>query len=437
METPTPSSRLARLASSVVVRNTGWMLAAQIVRLLAQIGYFVLIARALGVDGLGELAAALAVVFLLVPFSGVGAGNLLILNVARAPRTFPACWGYALCATTGSAVLLAAVAVFAGRLLLPDLSARLLLAIAAAELAFGKLCELAGQAFQAFERLRVTALLSLVLPTLRFAAAAGYVALASSPNAESWALAYLAASALASFLCLTVVTRWLGLPGRGRRFSLRDVRTGLAFSVSYSAALIYSDIDKLMLARLAGLEVVGIYTAAYRAASTALIPVLALLSSTYARFFAYGSRGLRATVPFAKRLLPASLAYGLVAGVALFALAPLVPAVLGESYRESTDALRWLAALPLLQGVGYLAGDALSGADRQGLRCALQAGAAALNVGLNLLLIPAYSWKGAAWATLASLAILAAALWLAASVLERGEARGAPTDPLLGAARMP
>ena len=49
---------------------------------------------------------------------------------------------------------------------------------------------------------------------------------------------------------------------------------------------------------------------------------------------------------------------------------------------------------------GDVGRDALTGADRQGVRTVLQLATAALNVGLNLLLIPAYSWRGAAWATL-------------------------------------
>jgi O-antigen/teichoic acid export membrane protein len=410
------------------------MLSAQIARLLVQIGYFVLIARTLGVTGLGELAAALAVVFLLVPFGGAGTGNLLVRSLARDPASFGSYFGYALLVSVASAVLLIVAAVAAGFVLLPDVSGRLMLALAVAELLFGRLCELCGQAFQGLERLRTTAALSLALPIARFVAAAAFALLVASPSPQAWASVYLAASAVAAMLCLAITIGRLGPPTRSHRASLRELRTGLAFSFSSSAALVNADIDKLMLGRLAGLEVVGIYTAAYRAASAALVPIMALLSASYARFFAYGSGGIGAAAAFARRLLPPSVAYGLVAGAGLFALAPVVPAVLGDGYDEAAEALRWLAALPVLQSIGYLAGDALSGSDHQGLRTALGAGAAGINVGLNLLLIPVYSWKGAACATLASFALLAAALWIAVAVLERRRTPVTVPQPRLGTA---
>jgi len=71
-----------------------------------------------------------------------------------------------------------------------------------------------------------------------------------------------------------------------------------------------------------------------------------------------------------------------------------------------------LAPLPFLQAFHYLAADALTGAGRQRLRSAVQLLVIALNVGLCLRLIPEHSWRGAAWASLASDAALAAALWV-------------------------
>jgi len=44
-----------------------------------------------------------------------------------------------------------------------------------------------------------------------------------------------------------------------------------------------------------------------------------------------------------------------------------------------------------------------------------------LNILLNLWLIPAYSWRGAAWSSLASDGLLAIGLWTAVSILRRQE----------------
>jgi O-antigen/teichoic acid export membrane protein len=85
--------------------------------------------------------------------------------------------------------------------------------------------------------------------------------------------------------------------------------------------------------------------------------------------------------------------------------------LLGEEYGPSIAAIRWLAIVPFLQSLHYFAANTLTGAGYQGLRSAVQIGVAVVNVLLNLLWIPVYSWKGAAWATLTCEALLTIALW--------------------------
>jgi O-antigen/teichoic acid export membrane protein len=120
--------------------------------------------------------------------------------------------------------------------------------------------------------------------------------------------------------------------------------------------------------------------------------------------------------------MPLACLYGLGAGVALYAIAPVLPHLLGRDFSTATGVVRWLAPLPLIQAAFYLGGDALTGAGYQRTRTVLQAGAAILNVCLCFWLIPGHSWRGAAWATLGSLGFLAAAMWVAVLVISaRGQ----------------
>src|SRR5919204_217727 len=101
---------LRRLSSSSLARNAGWMLLAQIGRVVCQAGYFVLIARGLGAHGFGAFAAALALVSLLAPFAALGSGDLLTMHVARDPQSFRSEWGNALAAIAVVAAPLSAIA---------------------------------------------------------------------------------------------------------------------------------------------------------------------------------------------------------------------------------------------------------------------------------------------------------------------------------------
>jgi O-antigen/teichoic acid export membrane protein len=88
-----------------------------------------------------------------------------------------------------------------------------------------------------------------------------------------------------------------------------------------------------------------------------------------------------------------------------------------------------LALLPLLKTFHYFAADSLTGAGHQGLRTLVQVLVALFNVAVNLWLIPVYSWRGAAWSSLASDGLLAASLWCCAAFLRtRQPALMQPTE---------
>ena len=71
----------------------------------------------------------------------------------------------------------------------------------------------------------------------------------------------------------------------------------------------------------------------------------------------------------------------------------------------------------------YFLADSLTGAGYQRMRMIVQISVAIFNVGLNLWLIPAYSWRGAAWSSLASDGALVLAMYAAVMFMMAKEAR--------------
>jgi O-antigen/teichoic acid export membrane protein len=167
-----------------------------------------------------------------------------------------------------------------------------------------------------------------------------------------------------------------------------------------------------LLARLATLEATGAYGAAYRLMDVAFLPVRSVLIAAYARFFQHGAQGVQATARYGRRLLTLGIGYGVVTAIAFYAAAPLLPMILGRDYEEAVGAVRWLALVPLLKTVHYFGADALTGAGYQGTRTLVLLIVAGGNFLLNLWLIPAYSWRGAAIATIVSDGMLGVIIWL-------------------------
>ena len=67
----------------------------------------------------------------------------------------------------------------------------------------------------------------------------------------------------------------------------------------------------------------------------------------------------------------------------------------------------------MMRCVHLFLADALSGANAAGTRALVQVGVALLNIALNIVIIPRWSWVGAAWTSLISDAALMIAVYLA------------------------
>jgi len=416
---PSPAM-LKSLTGDALVRNTTWMLAGQGFRLVIQALYFVEIARSLGASNYGAFIGVVALVGIVYPFGALGSGNLLVKNVSRDRSLFGAYWGRALATTAASSSVLLFVVLLLSHFVLPTtIPLMLVLLVAGADLFGLNIITISGQAFQALERLNWTATINALISTGRLIGAIVLISIQRHPSALQWGYIYFWSTAAVALTASSLVWAKLGRPRLGGPRSAAEMREGFYFSTSLSAQTIYNDIDKTMLARLSTLDATGIYGAAYRLVDVCFVPISALLSSTYPSFFRAGSRGISASFEYAKPFLRRTLAYTSFICVALFLSAGVVPHVLGPEYARTAEALRWLAPLPILKGLHYFLADSLTGAGHQALRASLQAGVAMFNVLINLWLIPAYSWRGAAWSSIASDALLVCGTSAAIYILSR------------------
>jgi O-antigen/teichoic acid export membrane protein len=398
------------------------MLGGRGIRLVLQAAYFLLIARALGAGEYGAFVGAVSLVALLAPFSSWGTGFLLIRRVARDRTAFSECWGTSLGLTVLSGAMLLGIVLAVARAIWGNtVPLQVLLLVGISDLIMVRTIDLATQAFMAVEVLRKGAEVNVMLSAARTLAALYFTVAAGPPTALSWAVLYMASSLAAAAYAIAAVTRSLGFPQLRIRLSLTEIRDGFHFALSQASQSAYNDIDKTMLVRLGGLEATGIYGAAYRIVDVSFAPVGALVYATFARFFQYGELGLAGSVRFARKLLPYAAGYGFLAALVLFGSAPLLRTVLGNDFTEATTALRWLSPLVLLKSFHYFLANSLTGAGAQGLTASVQTAVAAFNVGINLWLIPAYGWRGAAWASLATDTALALSLCAAIFVVGRKE----------------
>ena len=398
-------------------------------RLAIQAAYFTVIARSLGVKNYGAFVGVVALVGMLYPFGALGRGNLLIKSVARDRSTFRSMWGAALSVTGVFGLVLIGFVVMISHFALPaTIPGRLVLLVAASDIIGLNIIIISGQAFQSFEQLNWTAAVNVLISAARLFGALLLYSIHRSPSALQWGYVYFGSTVVVTILACWWVSTKLGTPTLKMPQSWQEIREGLYFSISLSAQTIYNDIDKAMLARLSTLTATGIYGAAYRLVDVSFAPVSALLYAAYPNFFRQGAAGVSSSFAYAKPLLKKAVGYASLVCIAILLCAGVVPYVLGAEYEQTVTALRWLAPLPILKAMHYFLSDTLTGAGHQGLRSALQAGVALFNFLINLWLIPAYSWRGAAWASIASDALLACSVAIAVFVLSKRAVRVAAVE---------
>jgi len=398
-------------------KNTLWMLLGLGTRAAVQAVYFVIIARLLGPTGYGAFAGVVALVALVAPFSGLGMSGVLLRDVARDHRTFPRSWGDVLMTLSLSGGLLTALVVALARMILPNAVATLLVvAVSVSDLLLAKIVEAGSQAFQAVQQLRETARLPVLMSGFRLAGAL-VLLVSDTSSATTWGALYCFSTGLSALVAVRRVHRLLGRPLFNLEGLAGKTKDSLAFSVGLAAQNAYNDLDKTMLASLSTLAAAGVYSAAYRAVDLAFTPVAAVLHASYARFFQHGVSSLKAAFKFAQPLLLTMLAYSVLASGALFFGAAVAPVILGSRYVAAAEALRWLSLLPFIKTLHYFVANALTGSGYQWMRSIIQTVVAGANVFLNLWLIPAYSWRGAALASLASDGLLALSLWVVLGIL--------------------
>jgi O-antigen/teichoic acid export membrane protein len=412
MQTDNPTPLKHHFEKDSLLKNTLWMLCGNGARLVLQAGYFIIIARALGPEQYGAFIGATSLISIVAPFASLGAGNLLIKNVSRNRALFSEYWGNALFMILTSGAVLIALVILVSPIFLPKTISLLLVFVAAiTDLIFYRILDTAGQAFGSVLWLSRTAQLNILPNITRIIAALALVSFFKHPNALIWTCFYLLSTAICSLAGIYLVQRSLGQPKLALHRIKTEILEGFYFSLGLSAQTIYNDIDKTMLARLSTLEATGVYAAAYRLIDVAFVPVRSLLGAAYTKFFQHGANGIKGSMVLAKQLMPLSGLYGIAAGIGLFYCAPVVQLVFGNEYAGTVDALRWLAPLPFLKTMHYLAADSLTGAGFQGIRSTIQVLIAVFNILLNLWLIPLYSYRGAAWASLASDGLLMVVLW--------------------------
>jgi O-antigen/teichoic acid export membrane protein len=200
------------------------------------------------------------------------------------------------------------------------------------------------------------------------------------------------------------------MPDPAERGAIRRrlLAMSIPLAVSSASVTIYSQVDKLILGYFDSLWEVGQYSIARAVMEVALFPAFALVTTLRP---ALASRFSKGDLADCSRLIRRSLRLSLVAGVMFGSIfvamsVPLVSLVYSSQYRYAGELLAWFSWIVVIRSLGALVLPALLAADRIRTYAWLTAGAAVLNLALNVALIPSMHSRGAIVATVVSYGLL-------------------------------
>ena len=389
----------------LVVRNLSLQTISEGVALACGLASSIVLSQHLEVAGFGAFNYTFAFMYLFLALNDLGVNTIVVREISQAPSRAGEIIGSAIALrlTIAGAVLAAA---WASIWLWPmDPSLRLPLSLFALILPLNAL-NVPGMIFTTAMRFDLNALATIVwrvsgLALILVTVALGYgvtAVLAALLVSEVIGLAavYVMARPLVTYRVHVDRAAWRTL-----------MRSAAPVGASLLLTAIVNRVDFLMLERMASLEEVGLYSAAYRITNMLEKLPLLVMATLYPIMSQLATADRARLREVYRRTFAHFAAAGIPIGLFMSAIAPYLTAWLfGEEYRAAGSALRFLVWSTVCLYLALAGGNLLISVGRARDNLLALAVGATANVGLNLMLIPRYGIVGAAFATAISFLIV-------------------------------
>jgi O-antigen/teichoic acid export membrane protein len=386
-----------------VAKNSFFILLGEATAALLALLLNVFLARQFGDVGFGKYSFAFSFTLLFLVFADLGLSVLSIREIARAPqKTSEYLTTVSLIKLVLSLITVGLIALVINLMNYPQ-DTRMMVYIFGFIVIFSSFAQFFRSIFRAFEKMQYEAITRITERVLVVAFA--LVSLFLGYGLTKVVLAILLAQAIATLLTLAVCIKRFTKPRLSFDFSLSRqlIKAALPFGIATIFLTIYFQTDTIMLSIMKGDAVVGWYNAASRLATGMLFIPIAFTGAIYpvlSKYFVSSKDSLVITYQKSLKFL-IILAIPLAIGTTLVA-ERVILFLYGSEFANSAIALQILVWAISLIFVAQVVGYTLASINRQMVDTRITAAAALLNVVLNLILIPKFSYIGASAASVFS-----------------------------------
>ncbi len=376
---------------------------------------FIILARALGAEQFGLLQIVTTAAGLGLVWCGIGSGELMRRRVSRDLQEYPSVLGHVIILYLSTGVLLSAavtliltftlevVAGFSGNLRIFAL------------LVFGNLllyswiavCEVI---LLTHDNYRLANIVDVSSGIARAVAAAIASIGFNVQTVEAWAYWHF------GFYSLVAIGATIAIAGYGRpRWTIywKEIPKGATICLTGTFMAVRSNADILILAATTSPAIVGVYSVARRIVGTSYVAGAALDRMIYGDLARAGKKSTQAALSLAQQYAKYAIAVSFMATIGLLVIAPFVPLIFGEAYRNAIPTLQILSFTTVLVALQWLASDSLNASEHHHTRLVVEIVASSIGLCILLVLTYAYGLPGMLTSIYIGGTITVAALWSA------------------------
>ena len=384
-------------------KNSSWMMISQVITSICAFVWTILIARYLGASDFGIMSFAISFSTMINIFLDLGIGTYATRNISRKNKLASEYLGKLIPLKILLTFLILFISLIILILMGKNYLSTIITLIFVLEIAFMSFSGLLQGVFQAFGKIKYQAIGNIIYSfmLLIFVFITIYFKLG---------LIFIACSYALSFLILFIYSYKKTLKNItvpkfkiDYNFCKKAVKLSIPFALTGFFYTIYFSIDTVMLSYLSGDYATGIYNASYK-----IINVLTTFFPVYqAVVFPLMSKLFEGSEDLLKLSYSKSVKYLLIIimpitlGISLYAT-PLVTLIYGSDYIMSGPVMQVLVWTVGFLFVNGAASTLLNASNKEVSVTKIYCVAALFNVGLNLILIPSFSYHGAALATVIS-----------------------------------
>ena len=386
--------------AKLITKNATYLLFGRIATGLLSLVLMAVIARKLGVDKFGTYTLALTIAGIFGVASDFGSNYLTIREVARDK------------AKTGEYLLNGTIVkillnilffliffVFVHYFYNTNFRSAIYLACVAS--IFGMFAQFYISFFNAYEKMHFTAILS-SLQSISISMICLVILLIGINRINYLFYGHIGVNFLMALFSIVLLFKIISpqIANFDPSFSWRFLKRSIPFGMFFMGGVIYFQTDTVMLSVMKDQTAVGLYQAPMRLVITLeIIPSLlsAAMYPTICRTYVHSREEAGIMMMRALRYM---LFLGLPIAMGMTLLSKeIISLVFGNQFMPSILLLQILSWIVPIRFCGHILGTALSASDNQNIRAWATGLSACLNIGLNLILIPHYSYNGAAFAS--------------------------------------